>query len=120
MACPSWQKPTGHALIDKDSARKIILTPERSVLHQRIADRFALMWESGALEEVKQLLQLELDASLPAVKAIGVREIAAYFSGELSEEEAIELSVIATRQYAKRQTTWFKNQFGDDWERIIP
>ncbi len=115
-----WQKPTGHALIDKDSARKIILTPERSVLHQRIADRFALMWESGALEEVKQLLQLELDASLPAVKAIGVREIAAYFSGELSEEEAIELSVIATRQYAKRQTTWFKNQFGDDWERIIP
>lgn len=115
-----WQKPTGKPLIDSNKARKIILTPERSILHQRIAERFSLMWNSGALEEVERLMALNLDATLPAMKAIGVREIAAYLAGEMDEEEAIRLSVIATRQYAKRQTTWFKNQFGDDWERIIP
>lgn len=115
-----WQKPTGIALIDNSTARKIILTPDRGVLHQRIADRFALMWEGGALDEVERLMELNLDASLPAMKAIGVREISKFFAGEMSADEAIKLSIIATRQYAKRQTTWFKNQFGDDWERIIP
>jgi len=48
-----------------------------------------------------------------------VREISAFFAGEMTREEAIELSVIATRQYAKRQSTWFRNQLDDSWKRYI-
>lgn len=111
-----WQQEKGRPIIDAASARKIILLPDRAWLGKRIAQRFELMWENGALDEVRNLLALKLDASLPAMKAIGVREITDYFSGTLSKDQAIELSVIATRQYAKRQSTWFRNQLDDSWK----
>lgn len=114
-----WQKNTGTALVDDASANKIILLPDRQWLGERIAQRFNLMWDHGALEEVRALIALDLDPALPALKAIGVREISAFFSGEMTREEAIELSVIATRQYAKRQSTWFRNQLDDSWKRYI-
>jgi len=114
-----WQKNTGTALVDDASANKIILLPDRQWLGERIAQRFNLMWDHGALEEVRALIALDLDPALPALKAIGVREISAFFSGEMTREEAIELSVIATRQYAKRQTTRFRNQLDDSWIRYI-
>jgi len=114
-----WQKNTGTALVDDARARKIILLPDRQWLGERIAQRFNLMWDHGALEEVHALIALYLDPALPALKAIGVREISAFFAGEMTREEAIELSVIATRQYAKRQSTWFRNQLDDSWTRYI-
>jgi len=52
------------------------------------------------------------------MRAIGVREIAEVLANRLGAEEAAELATIATRQYAKRQMTWFRNQLGDDWERL--
>ena len=64
-------------------------------------------------------MALDLDPALPALKAIGVREISGFFAGEMTREEAIVLSVIATRQYAKRQSTWFRNQLDDSWKRYI-
>ncbi len=73
------------------------------------------MWGHGALDEVRALMALDLDPALPAMKAIGVREIAAFFACEMTREAAIERSVIATRQYAKRQSTWFRNQLDDSW-----
>jgi tRNA dimethylallyltransferase len=54
------------------------------------------------------------------MKAIGVREIQKYLNNEISLEDAIELAIIATRQYAKRQSTWFRNQLGSDWTLISP
>ncbi|MCL7996931.1 tRNA (adenosine(37)-N6)-dimethylallyltransferase MiaA [Brucella sp. 21LCYQ03] len=114
-----WQKNTGTALVDDVTANKIILLPDRQWLGERIAQRFNLMWDHGALEEVHALMALDLDPALPALKAIGVREISAFFAGEMTREEAIELSVIATRQYAKRQSTWFRNQLDDSWKRYI-
>ncbi|MEJ5081970.1 MULTISPECIES: tRNA (adenosine(37)-N6)-dimethylallyltransferase MiaA [unclassified Ochrobactrum] len=114
-----WQKNTGTALVDDARARKIILLPDRQWLGERIAQRFNLMWDHGALEEVRAIMALDLDPALPALKAIGVREISAFFAGEMTREEAIELSVIATRQYAKRQSTWFRNQLDDSWKRYI-
>jgi len=114
-----WQKNTGTALVDDARARKIILLPDRQWLGERIAQRFNLMWDHGALEEVRAIMALDLDPALPALKAIGVREISAFFAGEMTREEAIELSVIATRQYAKRQSTWFRNQLDDSWQRYI-
>ncbi|GAA0601000.1 tRNA (adenosine(37)-N6)-dimethylallyltransferase MiaA [Paenochrobactrum glaciei] len=115
-----WQKPTGTALVDEKSAQKFVVTQERPVLRQRIADRFALMWDGGAQEEVAKLMALLLDPSLPAMKAIGVREIADYQAGHLSRERAIELAVTATRQYAKRQSTWFRNQLDESWQIYRP
>ena len=115
-----WQKSTGTALVDEKSAQKFVVTQERPVLRQRIADRFALMWDGGAQEEVAKLMALQLDPSLPAMKAIGVREIADYQAGHLSRERAIELAVTATRQYAKRQSTWFRNQLDESWQIYRP
>jgi len=69
------------------------------------------------VEEVAALRRLDLDPTLPAAKAIGVREIAAWMDKEISEERAIELSIIATRQYAKRQRTWFRSRMAD-WRWI--
>ena len=112
-----WQRNTGTALIDNASARKIVLLPDRKWLGERIERRFKLMWDQGALDEVRALMALNLDPALPALKAIGVREISAFFTGEIPREEAIELSVIATRQYAKRQSTWFRNQLDESWKR---
>lgn len=114
-----WQKNTGTALVDDASAKKIVLLPDRKWLGERIAQRFNLMWDHGALDEVRALIALELDPTLPAVKAIGVREISAYFKGEMTRDAAIELSVIATRQYAKRQSTWFRNQLDESWKTYI-
>lgn len=111
----AWQQEKGQALLDDDTARKIVLAPDRAWLSERIAKRFALMWDNGAIDEVKALLALDLDPALPAMKAIGVREITAFLQGTMSREDAIERSVIATRQYAKRQSTWFRNQLDERW-----
>ncbi len=113
-----WQGGDGTALVDAASARRIVLRPERGWLQERIARRFASMWDHGALEEVKALLTLNLDPALPAMKAIGVREIAAFLGGEMTRTEATERAIIATRQYAKRQSTWFRNQLDAGWQVI--
>jgi tRNA dimethylallyltransferase len=89
------------------------------VLRQRIASRFAAMVEGGAVEEVEALLARGLDPSLPAMKAIGVREIGAWLSGESSRDEAVARAVIATRQYAKRQRTWFRGRMRH-WRWVDP
>ena len=111
------QKNGGRALIRPEEARRIVLMPERDVLRQRIHDRFVSMVDNGAVDEVRQLLSLKLPPDLPAMKAIGVREIGAFLSGDMTMEQAIERASIATRQYAKRQMTWFRNQLDDGWER---
>ena len=103
---------------DGEGIVRIVLEPPRPVLRERIATRFEAMVGEGAVEEVRDLLARDLDPSLPAMKAIGVREIARYLRGETSKSDAIERAVIATRQYAKRQSTWFRNQFGPEWRRI--
>jgi tRNA dimethylallyltransferase len=96
----------------------ILLEPDRKLLVERIECRFDRMIEEGAKAEVEKLLALGLDPSLPAMKAIGVREIAAALDGRLSIGEAIERAKAATRQYAKRQATWFRHQMGSEWRRL--
>jgi tRNA dimethylallyltransferase len=113
----AWQAQPSEPLVDPDRAELILLEPERTLLVERIERRFDGMVDEGAVEEVKALLELDLDARLPAMKAIGVREIAAAFDGSLTMEEAIERVKAATRQYAKRQRTWFRHQAGPAWQR---
>ncbi len=81
----------------------------RDELYARCNARFSAMIENGAVEEVKRL-QPELDDGSPLLKIIGVPEISASLRGEVSLENAIEQAQQATRNYAKRQVTWFKNQ----------
>ena len=73
------------------------------------------MMRSGAIDEVRALLERRLDARLPVMKAIGVREIGAVIEGRLDPAKAEEQLVASTRQYAKRQMTWFRNQPGPGW-----
>ncbi len=112
-----WQGIHTKPLIDLDRVERILLLPDRALLSQRIVTRLAQMVDKGALDEVRALLALDLDAALPAMKAIGVPEFAAHVRGETSLETALELAAISTRQYAKRQSTWFRNQPGPEWSR---
>ncbi|KJF73947.1 tRNA (adenosine(37)-N6)-dimethylallyltransferase MiaA [Agrobacterium arsenijevicii] len=115
-----FQKASGPVIVDPDRAQKFVVLPERPVLHDRINRRFETMMESGAVEEVKALLALDLASDATVMKAIGVAQIADMLAGRMSEAEVIEKSAAATRQYAKRQMTWFRNQMGADWVRIQP
>jgi len=116
----AYQGKTGPVLIDPDRARKIVVLPDRHVLHQRINGRFEKMLAMGAEEEVRSLLALGLSLDMPVMKAIGVSQIAAMFKGEMTREAVLETGAAATRQYAKRQMTWFRNQMDESWERLSP
>jgi tRNA dimethylallyltransferase len=87
----------------------ILLDPPREALRAAIATRFDAMLRGGALEEVKALLSLRLEPSLPAMRAHGVPELSAYLSGTLSLAEAGHRTELVTGQYTKRQATWFRH-----------
>ncbi|HTO34096.1 MAG TPA: tRNA (adenosine(37)-N6)-dimethylallyltransferase MiaA [Pararhizobium sp.] len=115
-----FQAQQGPVAIDPDRAMKIVVLPERDLLRQRINGRFAQMLDTGAVEEVEALLALNLKPEMPAMKAIGVPQIAAMLTGTMRKADVIETASAATRQYAKRQMTWFRNQLDDSWLRWDP
>ncbi|MEA3534511.1 tRNA (adenosine(37)-N6)-dimethylallyltransferase MiaA [Rhizobium sp. CC-YZS058] len=116
----AFQAESGPVLVDPDRALKLVVEPERALLRQRIDRRFSTMLEEGAVEEVKRVLALELSPDLPVMKAIGVPQIAAMLAGTMTREQVVKTASAATRQYAKRQMTWFRNQLGPDWIRVDP
>lgn len=91
---------------------KLALIPsERAILHQRIEKRFALMLEQGLIDEVKTLLDRgDLHEDLPAIRAVGYRQVWDYLHGRMDYTEMQERGVIATRQLAKRQLTWLRSE----------
>ena len=116
----AFQGKTGPMVVDPDRARKIVVLPDRAVLHERINGRFEKMLAIGAEEEVQALLALDLPPEMPVMKAIGVAQIAAMLKGEMTRADVLEAGAAATRQYAKRQMTWFRNQMDESWERLSP
>ena len=110
-----FQDAPQRGLLEAYALEKVVLDPPRDVLAARIAARFEKMLAAGAADEVAALLARRLDASLPVMKAIGVREIAEWLAGQVSEAAMIESAVIATRQFAKRQRTWFRGRMAD-WQ----
>jgi tRNA dimethylallyltransferase len=90
-----------------------LLLPPREELYANCDKRFLAMIDQGAIDEVKKLLARNLSTSLPAMKIIGVREIAGYLNGEMNRDDAIAKAQQMTRNYAKRQMTWFRNQWKD-------
>ncbi|MDY0205479.1 MAG: tRNA (adenosine(37)-N6)-dimethylallyltransferase MiaA [Pseudomonas sp.] len=93
-----------------------IAPQQRSVLHERIAQRFQLMLEQGFLAEVEALWQRgDLHADLPSIRAVGYRQAWAYLQGDYTYDEMIERGIIATRQLAKRQFTWLRSWADVHW-----
>jgi len=111
----SWQKEKQAGLLAGFELKKLVLDLKRDQLRKRIETRFSLMLESGAIDEVNKLLGQNLAWDLPAMKAIGVRQIADWQSGLITRDEALTKAVVATSQYAKRQRTWFRKKM-KDWE----
>jgi len=108
-----WQdKQQQEPILRAEECLKIVLLPERDIVRARIAERFEKMVTAGVVEEIEALLALGLPAELPAMRAIGVPQLARYINGDCDLSDAVQLAVNATRQYAKRQSTWFRNQFG--------
>ena len=112
----AWQAETRPA-IAADAWRAVVLEPPREALYARIDARLIAMAGAGAVDEAAALVRRGLDPRLPAMKAVGLRELAAHATGEATLEEAIAAAQQATRRYAKRQLTWFRNQT-PDWPRI--
>lgn len=112
-----WQADRVGGIAGIVQLHPLILLPPRDWLYERCDRRFALMLDHGALAEVEALLARQLDPALPVMRAIGVPEIAALLNGEIDRAEAKSRGAQATRNYAKRQYTWFRNQPPQDWPR---
>jgi tRNA dimethylallyltransferase len=108
-----WHEANMPASVDAARAAKVFLMPDRDALLRRIDARFDAMMAAGALDEVRALAARRLDPSLPAMKAHGVPWLIRHLNGEIGRDEAIAGGKRDTRQYTKRQATWFRNQLPD-------
>lgn len=112
-----WQRQLSGGIGEIVDLHPAILLPPRDWLYERCDRRFALMLEQGAVEEVEFLLARGLDPSLPVMTAIGVPQVAAWLRGESERGAMVAAGQQATRNYAKRQYTWMRNQPPLDWPR---
>lgn len=111
-----WQRERSTPLVPPGEAVRLVLAPPRAALRHAIAVRFEAMMEAGAVEEAARLAARGLDPALPAMKAIGVAPLAALAAGRLDRAAAVAQAITESRQYAKRQETWFRHRFAD-WPR---
>lgn len=112
-----WRAEKHGGIGHKVRLRPLILLPDRDWIYARCDARFETMMDEGAIAEVEALLARHLDPDLPVMRAIGVADIAAMLHGDIGRDEAIARGQIATRRYAKRQYTWFRNQPPEHWPR---
>ncbi len=103
----SWQDDTPAPALALEDCTALVLNSDKTWLEARIRRRFGQMLQQGALEEIEAMRD-RYDPALPSCKAIGVPELMAYAAGEISIEDAEERAAIATRQFAKRQRSWFR------------
>jgi len=112
-----WKTDT-RPLLTPGSYDALVVEPPRERLYANCDSRVRLMIDNGAVDEVRALLARNLDPALPAMKAVGVPELAAHLSGAATLDQAIAAIRLSTRHYAKRQLTWFRNQTRD-WRRHL-
>lgn len=113
-----WQADTPAPLLPLDQAQPLVLRPEPAWLNARIARRFDAMLEAGALDEARAALP-HWTPEAPWARAIGAPELIAHLRGETDLATAREAAIIASRQYAKRQRSWFRNRMRE-WREIDP
>jgi len=104
-----WQAET-YPIVPSRFARFCVLTPPRERLYAGINARYDKMLRAGGLDEAKAVFAQGYDEGLPVMKAIGLRQLKGYLSGTASLDEAVEDAKRESRRFAKRQTTWFRNQ----------
>ena len=109
----AWQTATPEGGVEA-TRFAILVAPPRAELYAACDARFAAMIERGALDEARALLALKLNPNLPAMKILGVPELATHLAGRLPLPAAIAQAQAATRHYAKRQFTWFRHQYAYD------
>jgi len=105
--------------VENGLVKKVILEMPRDILYDRINARFDRMVVNGALEEVQGLMNNNIPTDMPAMKALGIPSFMRYLKSEVKLDIAIDEAKTQSRRYAKRQMTWFRNQF-TDWQRINP
>jgi tRNA dimethylallyltransferase len=103
-----WQEAPAEPVLKDAKIAAFVLDPPRAELRLRIAARFEAMLEQGGLEEARALAAL--DPTLPAAKLLGLRPLQALAAGTLTRAEALDAAITATRQFAKRQMTWFRGR----------
>ena len=113
-----WQRAREGGIAAEVELRAMVVEVDPELLRARIVTRAAAMLAGGAIEEVRALLARRLDLALPAMKAVGVREIARLLAGEIDQPEATARIGFETARYAKRQRTWLRNQCAD-WARVV-
>ncbi|WP_166037925.1 tRNA (adenosine(37)-N6)-dimethylallyltransferase MiaA [Sphingosinicella sp. YJ22] len=114
----AWQEESVGGIGGSVDLRPLILLGPRDWLYARCDGRFETMMSGEGIAEVEALLERHLSPALPVMRAIGVREIASYLRGETTRAEALAAGRQATRNYAKRQYTWFRHQPPRDWPRV--
>jgi tRNA dimethylallyltransferase len=106
-----WQQRAGRPVLDGLRLAKFVIDMPRPLLRRRIAERFEAMVEDGGLAEAAALAGL--DPALPAARLLGLRPLQALAAGEMSRAAALERAITDTRQFAKRQMTWFRGRMSD-------
>ncbi|HHK74292.1 MAG TPA: tRNA (adenosine(37)-N6)-dimethylallyltransferase MiaA [Rhizobiales bacterium] len=114
-----WQSRAGTPVLSENETERHVICPERGELYRRCDERFETMMQTGAVEEVRQLLELKLAPDLPVMRALGVRPIGDYLAGMLKRDEAVSRAKTETRQFAKRQITWLRRNMMS-WKWNIP
>lgn len=105
-----WQNQTVPELLE-DTYHLDILYPDRDWLYERCDRRLQIMLDHGALDEVRALMTKGLTPDWPIMRVLGLTEFVAYLAGDMTLDDALSLARQKTRNYAKRQSTWFRNQF---------
>lgn len=113
-----WQTECVGGIAGTVRLMPLLLIPDAAWLAERIDARFTVMLGRGAVEEVDALVARRLDPALPAMRAIGVAEIAGWRDGTLARDAMIARTQAASRHYAKRQRTWFRHQPPPEWARL--
>ncbi len=114
----AWHRDPGRPILPAREAVSLVIQPDIESLNKKISDRFNRMLELGALDECRRFLA-DHDPDSPAGRVLGAAPLMAHLAGRLTLAEAVELSVTATRQFAKRQRTWFRNRMAG-WPEVDP
>lgn len=114
----AWQAETPPPLLPRAEAQPFLFDAPKEWLTPRIERRFSQMLRDGALDEARENMDT-WSPDLPSAKAIGAAELIAHLRGQMTLDAAIERTTILTRQFAKRQRTWFKSRMSD-WPRVTP
>ena len=114
----AWQADTAAPLLSLCDAQTLVMQPTVPWLDARIARRFSVMLEEGAVDEVRAALP-HWQPDRPWARAIGAPELVAHLRGEIGLIAARDAAILASRQYAKRQRTWFRTRMAN-WAQIVP